>query len=212
MKGLEKKVNPYSEIHYGEQSTGENKDRARQRVKKYLDREWHDTWFSAARRVLQEMMPREKFEAYARVAGIVAYENGIELSQDNVQISTNRHGRHSWYITFPNPERNENTDEEDSGYYDEHDHSDEGSFSVKITDHLTNRLQRYTKDEAFIVTTYCVDDEDPSKVRVLYTDVNDQLGADDADSGRVYDEMTIDELEASVEGKTRDSNGSSEEN
>jgi len=68
------------------------------------------SFFSVARRAIQEVMPADKFEAYATIAKTIEEKYGLKLTlgkDGNTDISTNRYGAHSWYIRFK-----EDTEEE----------------------------------------------------------------------------------------------------
>ncbi len=183
MKQFDKKVSPFSKFHYGESESQEDRERTRRRIQKYVDNRWYDSWLSAARRVLTERMPREKFEAYARIVKVLTNIYATELTKNSIQFSTNRNGEHSWYVRV-------NTDADNIG----NQRGDDGAL-VKITDHLTNRLQTESRDGTPILETYVVND-DYDTVSIFDTCINENCDRQFADDGRIgIEDVSIAELE-----------------
>lgn len=61
------------------------------------------SFFSVAKRAIQEVMPADKFEAYATISKTIEEKYGFKLTlgkDGNTDISTNKYGQHSWYIRF----------------------------------------------------------------------------------------------------------------
>ncbi len=170
-KSFDKKVNPFSRVHYGESPSEEDRERTKERINKYLENGWYDTWFSAARRVLTERMPQEKFKAYLDVVEALAKRNGVSsFSHDNITFSTNKEGGQSWYIKIPT-----------EGYLD---NQEVKLVALKITDHLTNRLQTESKDGTPIIASYLIS-EDYKTVSMCPVYLNAEGGHFFLDEGRM---------------------------
>lgn len=167
-------------------------DLVQKRAQKYLDKRWSNNENDALERAEKEIMSPEKHKVYSKIAQFISDKYSVKLTWNNVDVSTNRYGEHSWYITIPNVEFNPDYDWE----YDEGIETEE-FITFKITDHLNGYLYtRSNRDsEGFIVDTYCVDeDEDFSVVRVVDTFVNKSLDTTGPDDGRIYKEISLDDL------------------
>jgi hypothetical protein len=195
----------------------EKKEIIRKKIERYLSRGWSETWFEAARRASQEMMPEEKFEIYSQIVLLLAQKfNMEEITRANLSLSTNRYGEHSWYFKIPNTEElkkkindraNEESHEEtygDQNYSIENERIPEEfladinsseSLMVKISDHVNRTLQHYSKQENVpIITTYEVDMEQ-KLIRELSTIDNIQLGLTDNETTRASVEVPFTEIE-----------------
>jgi len=151
-------------------------------------------WFHTTRRAVQEHMPREKYEAFETVAKIFAKRFGANINTDTIQFSTNRYGRHSWYLKVSVHPRTVE-------YW--HDCSEDewkrGACDavVKITDHFHTRLQSLDRDNRPILYT-CIVDEQEKSVEVCSTTANEVHDNYYFDDGRICDDVPLDKLEEYV--------------
>jgi hypothetical protein len=98
----------------------ERKGHLREKIQKKIaynkEKGIESSFFSIARRSMQEVMPADKFEIYATIAKEIEEKYNIKLTlgkDGNTDISTNRYGEHSWYIKYREDTKKEREEKEE---------------------------------------------------------------------------------------------------
>ncbi len=109
----------------------------------------------AIRRALEEIMPPDKYEQFSKVALLIGEKYGIsKFTNENLQFSTNQIGWHSWYLKIPDSSYNIELNDEDNQSIISNKY-----MAIKITDHLTQKAQHFTREGFPIDETYIIDEE-----------------------------------------------------
>lgn len=141
----------------------------RNKISKFLDKKFYSEWRDAAKRAIQEVMPEKKYEAFARVAELIAKKYNFTITKNNIDFSTNRMGGQSWYLDCP-------------------------EYIIKITDHQNYTVQDEDKHGRPIRFVFQVD-ENTNNIYILDVYKNSDARMDDP---REYKKISIDDFEIEV--------------